>query len=129
ARKAIIATGPSWAAGRFLQAVNGFGVRPSDIDAVVVSHIHLDHAGGAGFRLDDMPRAKVYVHERGFKHLVEPTKLVASAHEALGPREAEAFGTMRPIPPDRLVSVQHQARLDLGTHALRFLDPPGAAPT
>src|SRR5947208_8748716 len=127
-RKAIIETGTSWDAGRILQAVKGFGLRPGAIDAVVVSHIHLDHAGGAGFLLDDMPRAKVYVHERGFKHLVEPTKLVASAHEALGPREAEAFGTMRPIPPDRLVSVKDQDRLDLGTHSLRFLDSPGHAP-
>ena len=75
-RKAIIETGTSWDAGQILQAVKGFGLRPGDIDALVVSHIHLDHAGGAGFLLDDMPRAKVYVHERGFKHLVEPTKLV-----------------------------------------------------
>src|SRR5437667_450955 len=127
-RKAIIETGTSWDAGRIRQAVKGFGLRPADIDALVVSHIHLDHAGGAGFLLDDMPRAKVYGHERGFKHLVEPTKLVASAHEALGPREAEAFGTMRPIPPDRLVSVKDQDRLDLGTHSLRFLDSPGHAP-
>ena len=127
-RKAIIETGTSWDAGQILQAVKGFGLRPGDIDALVVSHIHLDHAGGAGFLLDDMPRAKVYVHERGFKHLVEPTKLVASAREALGPREAEAFGTMRPIPPDRLVSVQDQDRLDLGTHSLLFLDSPGHAP-
>src|SRR5439155_3818562 len=86
----------------------------SDIDALVVSHIHLDHAGGAGFLLPDMPRAKVYVHERGFKHLVDPSKLVASAHQALNDDEANLFGTMRPIPPDRLVAVKDQDRLDLG---------------
>src|SRR5947208_14139955 len=62
-RKAIIETGTSWDAGRILQAVKGFGLRPGDIDALVVSHIHLDHAGGAGFLLDDMPRAKVYRSE------------------------------------------------------------------
>src|SRR5436853_6442670 len=127
-RKAIIETGTSWDAGQILQAVKGFGLRPSDIDALVVSHIHLDHAGGAGFLLPDMPRAKVYVHERGFKHLVGPSKLVASAHQALNDDEANLFGTMRPIPPDRLVAVKDQDRLDLGTHSLVFYDSPGHAP-
>src|SRR5256884_3932420 len=64
-RKAIIETGTSWDAGRILQAVKGFGLRPGDIDALVVSHIHLDHAGGAGFLLLDMPPAQVDVHQPG----------------------------------------------------------------
>jgi len=127
-RKAIIETGTSWDAGRILKAVKGFGLTPRDIDAVVVSHIHLDHAGGAGFLLAEMPRAKVYVHERGFKHLVDPSKLVASAREALGPEEADMFGTMRPIPADRLVAVKDKDELDLGKHSLVFLDSPGHAP-
>src|SRR5439155_954726 len=63
-QKAIIETGTSWDASKILEAVKTFGLQPSDIDALVVSHIHLDHAGGAGFLLSDMPRAKVYVHER-----------------------------------------------------------------
>src|SRR5213080_5356780 len=91
-QKAIIETGTSWDASKILEAVKTFGLTPSDIDALVVSHIHLDHAGGAGFLLSDMPRAKVYVHPRGLKHLVDPTKLVASAREALGPEEADVFG-------------------------------------
>src|SRR5881296_4701524 len=78
-RKAIIETGTSWDAERILDAVRAFGLRPNDIEAVVVSHIHLDHAGGAGFLLDAMPSAKVYVHERGYKPLVDPTRLVSSA--------------------------------------------------
>jgi len=94
----------------------------------VVSHIHLDHAGGAGFLLPEMPKAKVYVHERGLKHLVDPTRLVASAREALGSEEADIFGTMRAIPADRLVAVKDQQRLELGKHALVFLDSPGHAP-
>src|SRR5437879_13300592 len=66
-RKAISETGTSGEAERILEAVRSFGLRPGDIDAVVVSHIHLDHAGGAGFLLPEMPKAKVYVHERGLK--------------------------------------------------------------
>src|SRR5207245_7168690 len=110
--KAIVETGTSWDADRILEAVRSFGLKPADIDALVVSHIHLDHAGGAGFLLPEMPRSKVYVHERGFKHLVDPSKLVASAHQALNDDEADLFGTMRPIPPDRLVAVKDQDRLD-----------------
>lgn len=127
-RKAIIETGTSWDAGRIREAIKGFGLKPADIDALVVSHIHLDHAGGAGFLIPDMPHAKVYVHERGFKHLADPSRLVASAREALGPQEAEMFGTMQPIPPDRLVAVKDGDRLNLGKHVLVFLDSPGHAP-
>jgi glyoxylase-like metal-dependent hydrolase (beta-lactamase superfamily II) len=75
-----------------------------------------------------MPRANVYVHERGFKHLVDPSKLVESAHQALNADEAELFGTMRPIRAGRLVAVKDQDRLDLGTHCLVFHDSPGHAP-
>ena len=126
-RKALVETGTSLEVDRILEAVRGFGLRPPDIDALLVSHIHLDHAGGAGFLLESMPNAKVYVHERGYKHLVDPTRLVASAQAALGP-EAAYFGTMRPIPADRLVSVHDGLRLDLGKHELEFLDSPGHAP-
>src|SRR5438309_8659083 len=59
-RKAIVETGTSWDAGRILDAVRSFGLRPADIDTLIVSHIHLDHAGGAGFLLEDMSYAKVY---------------------------------------------------------------------
>ncbi len=126
-RKAIVETGTSHEVDRVLEAVRAFGLRPEDIDALIVSHVHLDHAGGAGFLLESMPRAKVYVHERGYKHLVDPTRLVASAASALGP-EAEYFGTMRPIPADRLVSAHDGLTLDLGKHELEFLDSPGHAP-
>lgn len=127
-RKAVIETGTSWEVDRILEAIRGFGLRPADVDALVVSHIHLDHAGGAGFLLESMPRAKVYVHARGFQHLADPSRLVASAQAALGPDEAREFGTMRPIPQDRLVAVKDQDVLDLGRHRLRFLDSPGHAP-
>ena len=126
-RKAIVETGTSHEVGRILEAVRAFGLRPADIDALIVSHIHLDHAGGAGFLLETMPNAKVYVHERGFKHLADPTRLLASAASALGP-EAPAFGTMRPIPANRLVSVHDGMTLELGKHELVFYDSPGHAP-
>ena len=127
-RKALVETGTSWDAGRILEAIRGFGLKPADVDALIVSHVHLDHAGGAGFLLDSMPRATVFVHERGLKHLVDPTRLVASAQSALGPEEALEFGTMKPIPRDRLVPVKDGDTLSLGRHELRFQDSPGHAP-
>ena len=126
-RKALIETATSWEVERILEAVRSFGLRPAEIDALVGSQIHLDHAGGAGFQLDSMPSANVYVHARGFKHLVDPTRLVTSAAAALGD-EAPAYGTMKPILPERLVSVMDGDTLDLGRHRLRFLDSPGHAP-
>src|SRR2546425_6487116 len=126
-RRGIVETGTSWDADRILEAVRSFGVKPADIDALVVSPIHLDHAGGAGFLLPEMPQAKVYVHPRGLKHLVDPTKLVASAREALGPKEADVFGTMRAIRADRLVPANDGDRPDLGKHTLTFFASPGHA--
>src|SRR5256886_17180643 len=127
-RKAIVETGTSWDANRILEAVRSLGLKAADVDALVVPHFHLAHAGGAGFLLPEMPRAKVYVRPRGLKHLVDPTKLVASAREALGPKEADVFGTMRGIHADRLVPVNDGDRLGLGKHTLVFFDSPGHPP-
>src|SRR6266704_4900874 len=117
-RKAIVETGTSWDANRIIDAVRSFGLKPVDIDALVLSHIHLDHAGGAGFLLPEMPRAKVYVHPLGLTHLVDPTKLMTSAREALGPEEADVFGTMLAIRTDRRAPANDGDRLDLGKHTL-----------
>src|SRR5437879_9948179 len=65
-QKAIIETGTSWDAPKISEQVRTVGLQPADIDALVVSHIHLDHAGGAGFLLSAIPRAQLDVHERGF---------------------------------------------------------------
>src|SRR2546428_8609192 len=127
-RKAIVETGTSWDANRILEAVRSFGLKPADIDALVVSHIHLDHAGGAGFLLPEMPRAKVYVHPRGLKHLIDPTELVASAREALGPEEADVFGTMRAIHADRLGPGKGGDRPGLRRDTMNFFGSPGHAP-
>ncbi|MBI4415941.1 MAG: MBL fold metallo-hydrolase [Euryarchaeota archaeon] len=126
-RVALVETGTSNDADAILAAVHDFGYNPEDVDALVVSHIHLDHAGGAGFLLDAMRNATVYVHERGHKHLVDPSRLLASATDALQDM-AESFGTMRPIRPDRLVAVRDGDTLDLGGRVLTFHHTPGHAP-
>ena len=124
---AVVESGTSFEKDRILTAIAEFGYRPPDIDYLIVSHIHLDHAGGAGFLLQEMENAKVYVHERGYKHLADPSRLLASAKVALG-ASADEFGTMRPIPADRLVAVKDGDRLELGKRELVFYDSPGHAP-
>lgn len=124
---AMVESGTSFDVDRILAAVREFGYKPIDIDYLVVSHIHLDHAGGAGFLLQEMGKAKVYVHERGYKHLADPSRLLASARAALG-ASADEFGTMRPIAADRLVAVRDGDRIDLGGRELVFYDSPGHAP-
>ena len=126
-KTAIVETGTSNDVAAILAALKAFGRTPKDVDALVVSHVHLDHAGGAGFLLEAMPNATVYVHERGARHLADPTKLLASATSALQ-EMAESFGTMRPVPEDRLVAVTEGTTLDLGSRVLTFHDSPGHAP-
>lgn len=124
---AIVDTGTSNDVDAILAAVTEFGYKPPDVDALIVSHVHLDHAGGAGFLLESMPNATVYVHERGYKHLADPSRLLASAAKALQDM-ADEFGTMRPIPKDRLVAVTEGDTIDLGGRVLTFHDSPGHAP-
>lgn len=126
-RTVLVETGTSNDVAAILAALKEFGRDPKEVDALVVSHIHLDHAGGAGFLLEAMPNATVYVHERGAKHLTDPSRLLASAAHALQD-QAAAFGTMRPVPPDRLVAVKEGDTLDLGGRVLSFHDSPGHAP-
>ena len=124
---ALVESGTSLEKDRILAAVREFGYKPEDIDYLVVSHIHLDHAGGAGFLVQEMTNAKVLVHERGHKHLADPSRLLASAMAALG-ASANEYGTMRPIPTEKLVAVKDGDRLELGRRELVFYDSPGHAP-
>ena len=76
--KALIDSGPTSSAPVVLEGMAQVGVKPEDINYIVATHIHLDHSGGAGFLLQKMPQAKVVVHQRGAKHLIDPSRLVAS---------------------------------------------------
>ena len=124
---ALVETGTSNDVTEILAELKAFDRNPAEVDAVVVSHVHLDHAGGAGFLLDAMPNATVYVHERGHKHLLDPSRLLASAADALQDM-AEEFGTMRPCAPDRVVAVKDGDTLDLGSRVLTFHHSTGHAP-
>lgn len=111
---AVIETGPATVASTLVDGLAAAGVGADDVAYLVVSHIHLDHAGAAGDLMDVFPRAKVVVHREGARHMADPTKLMASAYRVFGPSLDTLFGPMKAVPEDRLMAVDPGDVLDLG---------------
>jgi len=126
---ALVETGPTTSTGPVTEGLASLGVGPDDLAHVVVTHIHLDHAGGAGTVAAAFPRATVWVHERGAQHLVDPTRLERSAARVYGGEERlrALFGPMAPVPADRLRSVDEGATLRFGPRSVDVLYTPGHA--
>jgi glyoxylase-like metal-dependent hydrolase (beta-lactamase superfamily II) len=128
-KKALIDTGSATCAGVILDGVKKVGLRPEDIDYIIVTHVHLDHAGGAGVLIQDMPKAQVLVHHKGAKHLADPEKLVSSTIAAQGEEVLAKYGETVPIAADRIKSVHGGDTLRLSDRQLlQFIDAPGHAP-
>jgi len=127
-RKALIDTGPATSVSVVLDGIKRAGVRSEDIDYIIVTHIHLDHAGGAGVIIKDMPHAQVLVHHRGAKHLVRPMKLISSVMEVQGKETMVKHGEVVPIEAERVKPVYEGDVLKLSEkQVLRFIDAPGHA--
>ena len=128
-KKALIDTGAATSANNILNGIKGAGVKAEDIDYLIVTHIHLDHAGGAGVLIKSMPRAQVLVHHRGSRHLVNPAKLVSSVIEAQGEEAMVRNGEVVPIEAARVKPVYDGDTLRLSEkQLLQFIDAPGHAP-
>lgn len=107
-------------------AARGIGLE--QIAYVMPTHVHLDHAGGAGLLMRECPNAKLVVHPRGAKHLIDPTALIAGATGVYGPEKMAAmYGEIVPIEASRVIVADDGFRLDLGGRELRFIDAPGHA--
>ncbi|MFU8867321.1 MBL fold metallo-hydrolase [Natronococcus sp.] len=126
-RPAIVDTGIGTNYERILEALEEIGIAPEDLEAIAVTHIHLDHAGGAGFLAEACPNADVYVHPIGTSHLADPSRLVAGTKAAVGD-QWQYYVDPKPIPEDRIVEIQDGDAIDLGTHELRVHEMPGHAP-
>jgi glyoxylase-like metal-dependent hydrolase (beta-lactamase superfamily II) len=113
-RPCLIETGTARSAPTVIAALAELGLGPEDLATIVVTHIHLDHAGGVGDLARDYPNAQVVVHERGARHLADPTKLVASARRVFGPDMDRLFGDLLPVPQERLVVLGETGSVDLG---------------
>ena len=128
AEPAIVETGPSTSLEALVEGLARLGIGPQDLAHVVVTHIHLDHAGGAGSVAARFPEATVWVHERGAPHLADPSRLVASAERVYGEeRLREIFGTVDPVPAQRLKAVSEGDVIPLGDRQLEVLYTPGHA--
>jgi glyoxylase-like metal-dependent hydrolase (beta-lactamase superfamily II) len=104
------------------------GVSPGELAGVAVTHIHLDHAGGVGDVASAFPDATVYVHEKGARHLADPTRLVDSAAMIYGPLLDSLYGRLAPTPADRLHVLDDGEEVDIGDgRTLTTVDSPGHA--
>ena len=128
-KKALIDTGPTTSAHIVLDGIRKAGVKPEDIDYIVVTHIHLDHAGGVGFLQRGMPKARVMVHPRGVRHLVNPEKLIRSVIEHQGEEGMARDGEVLPVDEHRVEAVSEEDVLKLGAkQSLKFIYAPGHVP-
>jgi glyoxylase-like metal-dependent hydrolase (beta-lactamase superfamily II) len=124
----LVESGPGSDAEKVIQALDELGIGAADLAHIVVTHIHVDHAGGAGRLLETYPRATLWVHERGAAHLVDPTRLVASTERTYGAsRMKELYGETRPCPADRIRAVTDGDTIALGDRSLDVLHTPGHA--
>jgi glyoxylase-like metal-dependent hydrolase (beta-lactamase superfamily II)/uncharacterized protein (DUF1015 family) len=113
-RPCLVETGTAPSAPVVAEALAALGVGPADLASVVVTHIHLDHAGGAGDIAAMYPSAEIVVHERGARHLADPSRLMASAKRVYGNALDRLFGTLAPVPAERIRSVDDAGTVDLG---------------
>jgi len=125
---ALVETGPTTSIEAVGSGLGASGLSPEDLAHIVVTHIHLDHAGGVGRLAQRFPRATVWVHERGAPHLADPAKLVASATRVYGEeRLRRLFGPVDPTPSDRIQAVSEGDTIRLGNRSLEVLYTPGHA--
>jgi glyoxylase-like metal-dependent hydrolase (beta-lactamase superfamily II) len=124
---AIVETGPTNCLERLQRGLEVNGVSPDDVRQVFLTHIHLDHAGASGHLAERLPNATFYVHEVGYPHLADPSKLVKSATRIYGERMDELWGEARPVPEDRLVTLGDGEEVGAADGTLVAHDTPGHA--
>lgn len=127
-RAAFVDTGTTLSLPNLLGALEIKGIDRADVDWVLTTHVHLDHAGGAGALMRELPNARCAVHPRGARHLAEPSKLVAGSIAVYGEQRYHAlYGEIVPVPEQRLFVPEDGARITLGRRTLELIHTPGHA--
>lgn len=125
---ALVETGPATSTATVTAELARIGVGGDDLAHILVTHIHLDHAGGVGHLAEAFPRATIWVQDNGAKHLADPSRLNASALRVYGQDRLDAlFGIMRPTAADRIRALGDGESVELGTRHLTALHTPGHA--
>ncbi len=124
----LVETGSQSSVPVLLKALAEHGVGADDLAGIAVTHIHLDHAGGVGDVTKVFPKAVIYVHPRGARHLADPSRLIASAATVYGDALDSLYGRLEPTPPDRVKAVEDGAEIDIGAgRSLTVVHSPGHA--
>lgn len=126
-RPAVLDTGIGTHKDRVVAAIESVGLAVDDIEVIAPTHVHLDHAGGAGFLAQEAPDATVYVHEIGAPHLVDPERLVEGTKRAVG-NQWQYYVEPAPIPETQVVPLTDGDTIDLGDRELDVHHAPGHAP-
>ncbi|MGH8183970.1 MAG: MBL fold metallo-hydrolase [Rhodanobacteraceae bacterium] len=129
---AFVESGTSLSVPHLLQVLDELGIARTAVDYVMPTHVHLDHAGGAGMLLRELPNARLVIHPRGARHMIDPSQLIAGATAVYGPEAMLAtYGEIVPVPESRVVIAEVAAERDfsltLGSRELLFIDAPGHA--
>lgn len=127
-RAAFIDTGANSSVPAAQAALDALGLSPSAVDYIILTHIHLDHAGGAGAMMRVFPKARLVVHPRGARHMIDPAKLWAATEEVYGRDHARAlYGEIVPVPAERVSEAHDGQVIALGRRELALYDAPGHA--
>jgi glyoxylase-like metal-dependent hydrolase (beta-lactamase superfamily II) len=125
---ALIEVGSNASVERILKVIESRGRSPDEVSHVIVTHVHLDHAGGSGELMARLPNAQFVVHPYGARHMIDPSRLEASARGVYGDKEFDAmYGTLKPIPTERVITMEDGGSLLVGGRPLSFMDSPGHA--
>ena len=127
-RAAFVDTGTTRSLPNLLHALDAKGIDTADVDWVLTTHVHLDHAGGAGALMRELPNARCAIHPRGARHLVDPAKLIAGSIAVYGEDRYRAlYDEIVPIEESRVLVAEDGARIRLGTRELELIHTPGHA--
>ena len=125
---AFIDTGTTLSVPLLLKVLAEKGISREKVTHVMPTHVHLDHAGGAGALMQEFPNAVLVVHPRGARHMIDPTKLISGTVAVYGEEKTQKlYGTIAPVPEERVLIAEDESRIDFHGRSLLFLDAPGHA--